>query len=192
MEKSDEQLIQEYQQGNVEAFNILAGRYQNVVYSFAHQLCRNATVAEDITQDAFMLAYAACRKYEPKAKFITWLYRIVRNLAYNYLKQQGRYKMISWSLPSSSEKQLTMADVIPGYVPTPEQVLETKEAANLMQVALDSLPEHHRQIMILRYYQGLSYQEIADVMGCSIGTVKSRLFYSTRLLKAKFLALTKS
>jgi len=184
---SDEELMEACKTGDSFAFEMLYQRYQKPIYNFIRHLIKDASLAEDYTQETFLRVYSNRKKYRRQASFVPWIYRIARNLCYNELKRQERYATVSWHQPVSTESGdiLEMLDIIPDKTPLVDERLIASEYHQRVEQAIDILPEIHRQILILRYYQDLSYEEIAKVMNCKIGTVKSRLFYAQKMLKAK-------
>lgn len=161
--------IRRAQGGDRQAFGELVLHYRAGVVNVVYRLCGDAELAEDAAQEAFIRAWRHLPKYRPDAPFRNWLYRIATNVALDTLR---------------SERETADVDTLPlvARAPGPEAVAEQNERAALVQRAVLSLPEASRVVLILREYEGLSYQEIADLVQIPIGTVMSRLNYArTRL-----------
>jgi RNA polymerase sigma-70 factor, ECF subfamily len=175
----DHILIQRFLAGEVAAFNGLVERYYQRIDRLAQQVVRNPLVAEDITQEVFLRAYRALPHFRGEASFYSWVYRITLNLCLNYLRQQA-HRSFTAEEPDASTLSST-AD--------PSALLETQERERLVRGAIDSLPAHYRVVIILRDLEGLSYQEIAEILGIPLGTVKSRLNFGKHLLREALQAI---
>jgi RNA polymerase sigma-70 factor, ECF subfamily len=169
----DQILIQRFRAGEVAAFDSLVERYYQRIDRLAQQVVRSPLAAEDITQEAFLRAYRALPGFRGEASFYSWLYRIALNLCLNYLRQQTN---------RASAAESPEVSILPG-VTDPSALLEHQERERLVRGAIDALPAHYRVAIILRDLEGLSYQEIADVLGIPLGTVKSRINFGKHLLR---------
>jgi RNA polymerase sigma-70 factor (ECF subfamily) len=170
----DQKLVSRVQKGDKAAFDLLVRKYQHRVAKLVARYVRDRGEVEDVTQEAFIKAYRAIGGFRGDSAFYTWLYRIAVNTAKNYLDSQGRR-------PPSSDMEVEGAELIEGgdglrEQATPERVLLTDEIAATVNRAIDALPEDLRTAITLREIEGLSYEEIAQVMDCPIGTVRSRIF----------------
>jgi RNA polymerase sigma-70 factor (ECF subfamily) len=169
----DHPLIQRFLAGEEAAFEGLVERYYQRIDRLAQHVVRHPTVAEDITQEVFLRAYRAIPRFRGEASFYSWLYRIAINLCLNHLRRQAN----RLSLAAEPEDAAVAAD--------PSSLLEAQEQERLVRRAIDALPPHYRIAVILRDLEGLSYQEIADILGIPLGTVKSRINFGKRLLREK-------
>jgi len=169
----DQLLIQRFRAGEVAAFDGLVERYYQRIDRLVQQVIRNPLGAEDITQEAFLRAYRALPRFRGEASFYSWLYRIALNLCLNYLRQQAN-RISSVEGPEAS--------ILPA-VTDPSMLLEHQERERLVRGAIDALPTHYRVAIILRDLEELSYQEIADILGIPLGTVKSRINFGKHLLR---------
>jgi RNA polymerase sigma factor (sigma-70 family) len=165
MHDSEEQLIQLAQAGNRQAFGSLMQRNQARVFQFVRRLCAGGDEALDITQDTFLKAYLALDKWRPEARFQTWLLQIARNTALDALRQRRRQPCETLE----DDSQLLSP------VASPEQQLAGTQRIALLERLLARLPLEHREILLLREVEGLSYAELATTLDIQQGTVKSRL-----------------
>lgn len=156
--------------GDRSAFDQLVDAYQAKLYNAAYRITGSSADAMDATQCAFVKAFESLRTFDSSRRFFSWIYRIALNEALNVI---GRRR-------SQSE----LGDEIPGAEDDPEQACEAAEVGRCIQTALMSLPEDQRAVLVLRHFNGLSYREIADVVGVREKTVKSRLFMARHSLRA--------
>ena len=182
---SDLLLVQRVQKGEKGAFDLLVRKYQHKVVALVGRFVRTPEEAEDVAQEAFVKAYRALKNFRGDSAFYTWLYRIAVNTAKNHLVAQGRQVAIVDAETEDAE-QFAGADGLREY-DTPEGVLLSKELAEHIDGALSELPEDLRTAVTLREFEGLSYDEIAQVMECPVGTVRSRIFRAREAI-AKVLA----
>ena len=175
---SDGQLVERTLAGDKNAFGLLVSKYQRRIQRLIGRMVRDTDLVEDIAQETFIRAYRALPNFRGDAQFYTWLYRIAINSAKKALVELKRDPLVFES------SQLINTDEDETYGPTrelssgetPEMVLAAKEVANVVNGALEQLPDDLRQAISLREIEGLSYEEIATVMNCPIGTVRSRIF----------------
>lgn len=167
-------LVQRVQQGDRRAFDQLVLRYQHKVLKLVMRYMRNHAEAEDIAQEAFLKAYRAIHSFRGDSAFYTWIYRIAINTAKNALVAAKR-RPLDYDLdlqdPEQNERNGRLRDEA-----TPESLLLTEEIRETVDAAIGALPEDLRRAVVLREYEGLSYEEIAAVMECPVGTVRSRIF----------------
>jgi RNA polymerase sigma-70 factor (ECF subfamily) len=171
----DQQLVERAQRGDKRAFELLVEKYQRKLARLLSRLVRDPGEVEDVTQEAFIKAYRALPSFRGDSAFYTWLYRIGINTAKNYLVAMGR------RAPTSTEVEAEEAEGLDGGellrdINTPESLLLTKEIGNTVNAAIEALPEELRSAIQLRELEGMSYEEIAKLMDCPIGTVRSRIF----------------
>src|SRR5262245_56806014 len=171
----DQQLVERAQRGDKHAFELLVSKYQRKLARLLSRFIRDATEVEDVTQEAFVKAYRALPTFRGDSAFYTWLYRIGINTAKNYLVSMGR------RAPTSSDIEAEDAEGYEGGellrdINTPESVLLSKEIAATVNATIETLPEELRSAIQLRELEGMSYEEIAKLMDCPIGTVRSRIF----------------
>ena len=171
----DQQLVERAQRGEKQAFELLVSKYQRKLARLLSRFIRDPTEVEDVTQEAFIKAYRALPTFRGDSAFYTWLYRIGINTAKNYLVAMGR------RAPTSTEMEAEEAEGHEGGellrdINTPESLLLTKEIGTTVNLAIEALPEELRSAIQLRELEGMSYEEIAKLMDCPIGTVRSRIF----------------
>ena len=184
----DHDLVARFKNGDQAAFDEMVSRYWDRIYSMVHQLLRNQQDAEEVTQDAFIRAHRGLVNFRGDSAFSTWLYQIATNLARNrywYWWRRKRDKSVSFDAPLSADSETTLADIIPAQVETPDDITVTSEFVARIGKGMEKLSIKHREILTLRNIQNLSYEEIADILKISVGTVKSRIARARDSLKAK-------
>jgi len=173
-DENDQQLVQRVQKGDRSAFDLLVLKYQHRVLKLVSRFVNNPAEAEDVAQDAFLKAYRALPSFRGESAFYTWLYRIAINTAKNSLVATRR-RPVDFDLdlqdPDQFDRHAKLKEV-----DTPERVLLTEEIRQVVQGAMEQLPEDLRTAIVLRELDGLSYEEIAEAMDCPVGTVRSRIF----------------
>lgn len=185
---TDLMLVERTVAGDQKAFELLVIKYQRRIERLIGRMVRDVDLVEDIAQETFIRAYRALAQFRGDAQFYTWLYRIAVNTAKKALMDLKRDPLVSESAlrngndeedeTSAVENELTSSE-------TPETVLAAKEIAVAVNSAMEALPEELRQAVTLREIEGLSYEEIAEVMNCPIGTVRSRIFRAREAISAK-------
>ena len=170
----DQKLVERVQKGDKTAFDLLVRKYQHKIAKLISRYVRDRREVEDVTQEALIKAYRAIGGFRGESAFYTWLYRIAVNTAKNYLESQGRR-------PPGSDVEIEGAELIESGnnlrdQATPERQMLTDEIATTVHRVLEHLPSDLRTAITLREIEGLSYEEIAEVMECPIGTVRSRIF----------------
>lgn len=179
----DQQLVERAQRGDKHAFELLVAKYQRRLGRLISRFVRNAAEAEDVTQDAFIKAYRALPAFRGDSAFYTWLYRIGINTAKNHLVAQGRRAPTSTPFDSDEAEDFEDAALL-HEVATPENELMSKQVVEVVNSSLQELPDDLRTALTLREIEGLSYEEIAAVMDCPIGTVRSRIFRAREAIAA--------
>jgi RNA polymerase sigma-70 factor (ECF subfamily) len=180
----DQLLVERAQRGDRRAFDLLVEKYQRKLARLLSRLIRDPGEVEDVTQEAFVKAYRALPSFRGESAFYTWLYRIGINTAKNYLVAMGR------RAPTSTEVEAEEAEGYEGGeqlrdINTPESLLLSKEIATTVNAAIEDLPEELRSAIQLRELEGMSYEEIAKLMECPIGTVRSRIFRAREAIAEK-------
>jgi RNA polymerase sigma-70 factor, ECF subfamily len=176
-EDTDALLLERVQRGDVRAFEMLVVKYQRRVERLIGRMVRDVDLVADIAQETFIRAYRAMPQFRGDSAFYTWLYRIAVNTAKKALMDRKRDPVVTESaLFSVNDEETSRAESELSDGETPEGVLASKQIAQTVNAAIQSLSEDLRQAIVLREIEGLSYEEIADVMNCPIGTVRSRIF----------------
>ncbi|MCX7185018.1 MAG: RNA polymerase sigma factor RpoE [Nitrosomonadaceae bacterium] len=182
----DQQLVERVQRGDKQAFDLLVIKYQRKLARLLSQFIRDAAEVEDVTQEAFIKAYRALPSFRGESAFYTWLYRIGINTAKNFLVTQGRRAPTTTSGGFDSEDAENFEEGSQlREMNTPESELMSKQIAETVNQTLQELPEELRTAITLREIEGLSYEEIASIMNCPIGTVRSRIFRARETIAEK-------
>ncbi len=184
---SDALLVQRAVAGDQRAFELLVIKYQRRLQRLIGRMVRDSDLVEDIAQETFIRAYRALPKFRGESQFYTWLYRIAVNTAKKFLQERKRSPTMSDRALTSNEDNDETFRVVgePINDETPESILAAKEVAAAVNSGLAALPLDLRQALSLREIEGLSYEEIAAVMDCPMGTVRSRIFRARELISAK-------
>ena len=180
----DQQLVERAQGGDKQAFDLLVSKYQRKLGRLLSRFIRDPGEVEDVAQEAFIKAYRALPSFRGDSAFYTWLYRIGINTAKNYLVAMGRRAPTTTEFDADEAESFEDGDQLRD-INTPENVLASKEIAATVQAAMEDLPEDLRTAIELREIEGLSYEEIANIMNCPIGTVRSRIFRAREAIAAK-------
>lgn len=171
---TDEQLVEAFRKGDPEGFRGLVRRYQETMYGFAYRMTGNPMDADDLTQEIFLRVYRHLGKFRGEASFRTWLYRVARSRIANFRRRAVLDRLL-----------LNKPEVRgPEAVPAEDPLVRKEETARLREM-IASLPDRQRLTLILRFFQGLKYREIAEVLECSVGTAKANLFHAVRALRAR-------
>jgi RNA polymerase sigma-70 factor (ECF subfamily) len=181
---SSEDLMARIAEGDEDAFEILVNRHQISVLNLIYRFIGDRTQAKDLGQEVFIRVWQAAKRYKTEAKFTTWIYRITANLCFNELKAARRRRWFPFHRYGEDEGN-SIEETLSDGSPTAEDLLLTKERSHEITDALQSLPENQRMALILKRYDGLSYNEIAQVLGCSVSAVESLLVRAKRTLQEK-------
>lgn len=177
---SDEQLVRAAQNGDTEAFEGLVFRHRDKIYARAFSMVRNEDEAGDLSQEAWVKGWQRLRQFQGEASFVTWMTRIVINLCLDHLRRQKRLKLDS--VEQMDEETGGVERQMPVVHANPTEKLEREELRERIDLAMAQLSDAHRTALVLHEFEELEYKEVAKRMGCSIGTVMSRLFYARRRL----------
>lgn len=180
----DQQLVERAQGGDKQAFGLLVSKYQRKLGRLLSRFIRDPGEVEDVAQEAFIKAYRALPSFRGDSAFYTWLYRIGINTAKNYLVAMGRRAPTTTEFDADEAESFEDGDQLRD-INTPESVLASKEIAATVQKAMEDLPDELRTAIELREIEGLSYEEIASIMNCPIGTVRSRIFRARDAIAAE-------
>jgi RNA polymerase sigma-70 factor (ECF subfamily) len=182
--EADQALVERVQAGDKQAYGLLVAKYQRKLLRLVSRLVRDPAEAEDVAQEAFIKAYRALAGFRGDSAFYTWLYRIGVNTAKNWLVANKRRTPTSTELDNEDAENYGESDLLRD-VDTPERLLMTKQIGETVNAAMSELPEELRTAISLREVDGLSYEEIAQVMECPIGTVRSRIFRAREAISVK-------
>lgn len=174
---SDHDIVQQVLAGNREAFAHLIERYKTRIFQTTYRMLKNREDAEEAAQDTFVRAFRGLAKFRADAAFATWLYKICYNVCLNYLEKKRHAR------PRAPEAEMArLTDPV-----SPDHIFAHREKETLVENALEDLPEHFRQVLILYHAQQLSYQQIAEILNLPINTVKTHLFRGRALLRRRIL-----
>ncbi|MBL8450289.1 MAG: RNA polymerase sigma factor RpoE [Dechloromonas sp.] len=180
----DQALVERAQGGERHAFDLLVSKYQRKLGRLLSRYIRDAAEVEDVAQEAFIKAYRALPAFRGESAFYTWLYRIGINTAKNYLVSQGRRAPTTTEFDSEEAETFEDGEQLRD-INTPESVLLSKQIGETVNCAVEALPDELRTAIVLREIEGMSYEEIAQIMNCPIGTVRSRIFRAREAVAAK-------
>jgi len=177
-ECSDEELLALFRQGRRDAFGVLVRRYEGELYGYLRRYLGDGDLAEDVFQNTFVQVFTKLDQYEAGRPVRPWLYTIATHQAIDAMRRQSRHQAVSLD---QDREELAGSDVpqllglLESRAPGPLDQLQTEERRQLVRASVDRLPDFLRQVVVLAYYQGLKYKDVADILGIPVGTVKSRL-----------------
>ncbi len=180
---ADVELVRRFRAGDMRAFDALILKYQHKIISLITRYVHDPVAAQDVAQEAFIKAYRGLRNFRGDSAFYTWLYRIAINSAKNYLVAESR-RIPDFVVSAEDAEQFNGESQIKEYA-TPERELLSEEIKAQILSAMEGLPEELKTAIVLREIEGLSYEEIAQVMDCPIGTVRSRIFRAREAIDRK-------
>jgi RNA polymerase sigma-70 factor (ECF subfamily) len=183
-EVPDRELVARAQDGDLAAYDELVGRYQGKIYSLLYNMTGNKEDAEDLLQAVFVKGYTSIGKFRGKSSFYTWIYRIGVNRAINFLKRRKRKSALSLdNIDLGVERDPAYVELSAKESPFRDATLS--ELQQKLNEALQTLSEKHRAVVVMHDIQGIPHEEIAQMLGCSAGTVRSRLFYARQSLQTE-------
>jgi len=175
---SDEDLLVRFCRGQTEAFGVLVRRYERELYGYLRRYLGDGNLAEDVFQNTFLQLYLKSGQYEPGRPVRPWLYTIATHQAIDALRRGARHQAVSLDVQretSGEGEAQTLMDLLENREPGPLDIAHGQERRQRVRAAVDQLPAFLRQVLVMAYYQGLKYREIADILDIPVGTVKSRL-----------------
>jgi RNA polymerase sigma-70 factor (ECF subfamily) len=181
-ESDDRELVERCQQGDLDAYGILVGRYRHKVYGLAFSMLRNEQDATDLSQEAFVRGWQGIRRFKKNSSFYTWIYRITTNLVIDVVRRRDRRPTTAFEEGIEPDTDPSVQEA-PSTNPSPVDEAQRKELRGQIDAALLELSPEHRAVIQLREFEGLDYATIAKATGCSIGTVMSRLHYARKHLQ---------
>jgi len=183
-EIDDADLVKQAQAGNYSSFDALVTKHRGKVYAMIMNMVKNDADAWDLAQDSFIKAWKALPKFENRSKFSTWLFRISHNVVYDWMRKKKIRSEgeLDDELLDANRIDMT-ASTAPKQSPRPDEAMAGNELRLEIETALNKLSLEHKETIVLREVQGMDYKEIADIIGCELGTVMSRLFYARKKLQ---------
>ena len=179
----DKELVLRVQQGDKSAFDLLVIKYQHRIIQLVNRYVKDPSEAQDVAQEAFIKAYRALGNFRGDSAFYTWLYRIAINTAKNYLVSRSR-RYSDYQVDVQDAEQVENAPQLKA-MDTPENLLQNDEIVKVINLAIEKLPEEMKNAIMLREFEGMSYEEIAQAMECPVGTVRSRIFRAREAIDEK-------
>jgi len=183
VEHDDIVLVRRCQKGDALAFEQLVIKYRSKVFSMIYGMVQNEQDAWDLAQEGFLKAWRSIHRFKGQASFYTWLYRIVTNVAIDSLRRKGFKKTAEFDDEIAASQVEPGSKTVPQPDPMPHQGLEREEIRQRIEHAISKLSPEHRAVIVMKEIEELQYNEIAEALGCSIGTVMSRLFYARKKLQ---------
>ena len=183
----DQQIVERVQRGDKQAFNLLVTKYQRKIMNVVSRYVSNSGDIADVVQEVFISAYRFLPSFRNDSAFYTWLYRIAVNTAKNYLTSNGR-RSPGVEVDIDDAEQYDSGEALRD-IASPERLLSSDQVRKTVVNALQSLPEDLRTVITLREIEGLSYEEIADVTGCPVGTMRSRIFRAREVIDNRLKAV---
>jgi RNA polymerase sigma-70 factor, ECF subfamily len=183
-EPSSEDLMARIAKGDEDAFEILVNRHRTSVLNLIYRFIGDRTQAKDLAQEVFLRIWQGAKSYKPEAKFTTWSYRITANLCINELKSSRRKRWFPF-YRSEGDSERTIEEALPDGSPNAEDVLIARERNRQISEALQGLPANQRIALVLKRYDDLSYNEIAEILNCSVSAVESLIVRAKRTLQEK-------
>lgn len=179
LQKTDEVLVDETRKGNKKSFELLVIKYEKQIFNLIFHFTKDRELVAELAQETFLKAYRAIHFFKGKSSFYTWLRRIAINNSINYLHSREHISL------ESEPEESNFRNIGDSKFGTPEKNVLLNEVSIVIKDAMDSLPDRLRSILVMREFEDMSYEEIAEVLKCPVGTVRSRLFHARRLLKEK-------
>jgi RNA polymerase sigma-70 factor, ECF subfamily len=179
---TDEELVRSVLAGDRERFGDLVGRYQGRLVNYLFRLVRNLDEAHDLAQEVFVRVYQALDRFDPQYRFSTWLFRVAQNAAIDVIRKR-RFRLVPLSRPEEDGGEGTWEIELEAPGAGALETLEGRERDQRVRVAIDALPWEYRELILLRHYGELAYEEIAEAKGMPLGTVKNKLFRARQMLK---------
>lgn len=182
MTAPDEELVARATAGDLDSFNQLVARWERPIYALAYRTLGREEDARDVSQEAFMRAYRGLKGFKGEAKFSSWLYRITLNLCRDWMRRERRAPLVA--VPEGVDPT-ELADQRASPMESVEELVARREMSDAVAKAMAELPEEQRSAILLKEYHGLTFQEIADMLGCPLSTVKTRLYQGLSVLRRR-------
>ncbi|MDX1680034.1 MAG: sigma-70 family RNA polymerase sigma factor [Akkermansiaceae bacterium] len=184
-EPGDHQLVAQAQKGDLQAFDELVTRHRSRIFAMIRNMTHNEAEAWDLSQEVFIKAWKALPRFQARARFSTWLYRIAHNLVYDWARKRKLESAGELNDEIFGEERIDAASTTtPHHAAQPDDALASNELRVRIEAAIAKLSDDHRQVVVLKDIQGLAYKEIAEIMDCSMGTVMSRLHHARKNLQS--------
>jgi RNA polymerase sigma-70 factor, ECF subfamily len=182
LDPTDEALVRSILSGDRDRFELLVERYQTRLVNYLYRMVRNLEEAHDLTQEVFIRVYQALDRYDSQYRFSTWLFRVAQNAAIDVIRKR-RIQLVPLTRRTDDGSDATVDLELPDGQPSALDALQGRELEGSIRSAIDALPWEYRELILLRHYGELAYEEIAEVKAMPLGTVKNKLFRARQLLK---------
>jgi len=179
---TDEELVARATAGDLDSFNQLVSRWERPIYALAYRTLGREEEARDVVQDAFLRAFRGLKGFKGEAKFSSWLYRITLNLCRDWIRKERRAPLVQ--VPEGDDS-MNLAEQMPSPDESVEDLVSRREMSRAVSLAMAELPEEQRTAIMLKEYQGLTFQEIAELLDCPLSTVKTRLYQGLSVLRRR-------
>ena len=186
LDPTDEALVRSVLSGNRDRFELLVERYQTRLVNYLYRMVRNLEEAHDLTQEVFIRVYQALDRYDSQYRFSTWLFRVAQNAAIDVIRKR-RIQLVPLTRRADEGSDATVDLELPDGQPSALDTLQGRELDASIRSAIDALPWEYRELILLRHYGELAYEEIAEVKAMPLGTVKNKLFRARQMLKQQLL-----
>ena len=186
LDPPDEALVRSVLAGDRERFEVLVERYQTRLVNYLYRMVRNLEEAHDLTQEVFIRVYQALDRYDSQYRFSTWLFRVAQNAAIDVIRKR-RIQLVPLTRRADEGSDATVDLELPDGQPSALESLQGRELDASIRAAIDTLPWEYRELILLRHYGELAYEEIAEVKAMPLGTVKNKLFRARQMLKQQLL-----
>jgi len=185
MQPDDGELMQKVMEGDMRAFDVLVRRWEHQLFNLIYRIVGDFETSKDIRQEVLMRVYQAAKRYRPRSQFKAWLYRIAVNCSINELRKRERRQMLPLTMlyQNRDGEQQPLESILPDPNPGPDEVIQRNEIAECIRDALRRLPDEQRIVVVLRHYEGMKFQQIASLLNCPLGTVKSRMHHGLERLR---------
>ena len=190
MPPTDDELMLRFAEGEDSAFVQLLQKFKPQLVEFAKHIVRDRETGEDIVQEAFLRVFRARTSYRPQGKFASWVYTITTNLCYDEVRKRSRQVSLEAMLGRPPTAEDVILRAAPGHTkpaPRPDAQAEQRELVDILEDVMQTLSPEHRQTIALRVREGLGYSQVAQRLGCSVGTAKSRMHYAMKNLRDEFM-----
>lgn len=186
LDPTDEALVRSVLSGDRDRFELLVERYQTRLVNYLYRMVRNLEEAHDLTQEVFIRVYQALDRYDSQYRFSTWLFRVAQNAAIDVIRKR-RIQLVPLTRRADEGSDATVDLELPDGQPSTLETLQGRELDASIRSAIDALPWEYRELILLRHYGELAYEEIAEVKAMPLGTVKNKLFRARQMLKQQLL-----
>jgi len=183
---SDESLLTRHRDGDPDAFRTLVERYRRDLHGFLARFLGSGAAADDVFQDTMLQVHLSADSFDADRRFKPWLYTIASNKARDFHRRAKRRRAASLDKPLSDDDGATMGDLVEAQDEAPEAFATARDEGALVKEVLDGMPAHHREVILLGYFQRLSYQQVADALGVPLGTIKSRMHAAVALFSTQW------